>query len=188
MVPTVSVSSLFLPIVLSAVIVFVASSLVHMVLPYHKSDYHSLPNEDEALQVLRRAPAGDYIAPRPASMAGMKDPAFVDKMKKGPIVVMTLMPGRAPSMGKQLTLWFVYLLLVSFFAAYIAGRAVGVGTDYLQVFRFVGATAFLAYSFALLQNSIWWGKSWRTTALSMFDGLIYALLTAGTFGWLWPKM
>ena len=89
-------------------------------------------------------------------------------------------------MGKSLLLWFVYVVVVTIFAAYIAGRALGPGTHYLLVFRFVGASAFMGYSLALPQQSIWYRRNWGTTLLSMFDGLVYALLTAGTFGWLWP--
>jgi hypothetical protein len=90
-------------------------------------------------------------------------------------------------MASNLVLWFIYTVVVSFFAAYIAGRAVGPGSDYLVVFRFVGTTAFMGYALALPQNSIWYRRSWGTTLKSMFDGLVYALLTAGTFGWLWPR-
>ena len=57
----------------------------------------------------------------------------------------------------------------------------------MSVFRFVGTTAFAGYSLALLQSTIWWRRNWGMTLRSMFDGLIYALLTAGVFGWLWPK-
>jgi len=72
-------------------------------------------------------------------------------------------------------------------AAYIAGRALEPGAHYLSVFRFAGATAFFGYAFALMQQSIWYKRAWGTTFKSTFDGLIYALLTAGTFGWLWPS-
>jgi len=90
-------------------------------------------------------------------------------------------------MGKSLVLWFLYSVVVSVFAAYVAGRALGPGAQYLQVFRFAGCTAFTAYSLALVQPSIWYGRNWGTTVKSMFDGLVYACLTAGTFGWLWPR-
>ena len=38
-----------------------------------------------------------------------------------------------------------------------------------------------------LPNSIWWGKPWRNTCLEALDGVLYGLLTAGSFGWLWPR-
>ncbi len=132
-------------------------------------------------------PPGDYVVPHAGSPAGMKKPEFVEKMKKGPLVLMTIAPGGPPSMSMNLSLWFLYSVVVSVFAAYIAGRAVGPGATYLAVFRFVGAAAFMGYSLALLQNSIWYKRNWGTTLKSMFDGLVYGLLTAGTFGWLWPR-
>jgi len=185
----VPVMSLGVPIVLSAGIVFVASSVIHMVLPYHRNDLRKLPKEDEVMAALRRfnIPPGDYVVPHAGSPAGMKQPEFVEKMKKGPIVFMTLAPGGPPSMGKSLLLWFLYSVVVSVFAAYIAGRAVAPGAHYLEVFRFAGCSAFMAYSLALLQNSIWYKRNWGMTLKTMFDGLVYGLLTAGTFGWLWPR-
>lgn len=185
----VPVLSLAVPILVSAVIVFIASSIIHMVLPYHRSDVRKLAKEDEFLEAVRRLNIlpGDYVAPHAGSATAMKDPQFVAKMKKGPLVLMTVAPGGEPSMAASLTLWFIYSVVVSFFAAYIAGRAVGPGGSYLEVFRFVGACAFMGYSLALLQHSIWFRRSWTTTIKSVVDGLIYALLTAGTFGWLWPR-
>lgn len=185
----VSVISLWLPIFLSAVIVFVASSIMHMVLPYHRNDLRKLPKEDEAMDALRRfdIPPGDYALPCAGSPEGMKRPEFVEKMKKGPVVLMTVVPAGPPAMGTSLLLWFLYSILVSCFAAYIAGRALGPGAPYLTVYRFIGAAAFMGYSLALLQNSIWYKRNWGTTLKLMFDGLVYAMLTAGTFGWLWPR-
>lgn len=185
----VSLTSLALPIVLSAVIVFVASSLLHMVLPVHRNDWRRVPAEDGLLEAIRRLniPPGDYLAPHAGTAAGTKDPEFAAKLQKGPIVILTLAPGGSASMGRNLGLWFGYLVVVSIFAAYIAGRATGPGADYLEVFRFVSCTAFAAYSLALFQNSIWYKRNWGATLRSVVDGLIYALLTAGVFGWLWPR-
>jgi hypothetical protein len=185
----VPITALWLPILVSAVFVFLASSVIHMVLGYHKNDMRKLANEDDvqkALRALNIAP-GDYAVPCAASMKDMKNPAFLEKMNKGPLVFMTVSPGGPPSMGLALSLWFLYSILVSVFAAYIAGRALTAESHYLAVFRFAGATAFTGYGLALLQNSIWYKRNWGTTLLSVFDGLLYALLTAGTFGWLWPR-
>jgi hypothetical protein len=185
----VSLTSLWIPIVLSAVIVFVLSSIIHMVLPYHRNDMRKVPKEDELMNTLRAIglPPGDYGVPHPGSMAGMKDPAFVEKMRKGPIAFLTVARGADPSMAVPLLLWFLYSVLVSLSAGYIAARALPAGAHYLQVFRFVGASAFMGYSYALLQQSIWYKRNWGTTLKSVFDGLVYALFTAGTFGWLWPR-
>ncbi len=181
-------SALWLPILVSAVFVFVGSSILHMMLPWHKSDYGALPAEDKVLDAFRSwsvAP-GDYMAPRPSSREDMRSPAFMEKMKKGPVLVLTVIPGGG-SFATNLVLWFCYSVVINFFAAYIAGRALPPGAHYLQVFRFAGATAFIAYTAALWQMSIWYRRSWLTSFKSTVDGLIYALLTAGTFGWLWPR-
>jgi hypothetical protein len=185
----ISLTALWLPILLSAVIVFVASSLIHMVLPWHKSDYPKMPNEEKAMDALRALaiPPGDYMVPRPASMQDMKSQEFLEKMKKGPVMIVTVRPNGPMSMGRNLGLWFVYSMVISFFAAYIASRALPAGAHYLQVFRFAGATAFIGYSAALWQMSIWYQRAWSITIKSTIDGLIYGMLTAGTFGWLWPR-
>lgn len=182
----VPVMSLWAPILLSAVTVFVASSVLHMLLPYHRSDFAKVPAEDELMESLRRVgiPPGNYIVPHAASPAAMKDPAYIEKKERGPIAVLTVV--RDPSMGKSLVQWFLYSIVVSVFAAYLASRAVGPGAEYLEVFRFAGATAFVGYGLALWQNSIWYSIAWSTTLKSNFDALIYGLLTGGTFGWLWP--
>ena len=185
----VPVMSLWLPIVLSAVIVFVASSVIHMMLPYHKSDYRKVPAQDDVMEALRKfnIPPGDYCLPRADSMKDMKEPAFVEKMTKGPVLMMTVMKSGAWSMGPSLLQWFIFCGVVGVFAAYVTGRAVGPGTPYLTVFRFAGTTAFGAYALGLWQDSIWYKRSVSTTIKYTIDGLIYGLLTAGTFGWLWPK-
>jgi hypothetical protein len=180
---------LWLPILLSAVIVFVVSSILHTVLPWHHSDYSRMPTEDKVMEALSplAIPPGDYMVPRPSTRAEWRSPEFLDKVKKGPVMVVTVMPPGPFSMGRNLVLWFLYCVVVAFFAAYIAGRALPVGAHYLQVFRFVGASAFMGYAVALWQMSIWYRRRWITTIKSTIDGLIYASLTAGTFGWLWPR-
>lgn len=184
----VPVASLWLPILVSAVLVFAVSSVIHMFLPYHRSDYGRVPSEDDVQEALRRygITPGDYVVPAPGSPQYMKSPEFAAKRDKGPVVMMTVLPSGPPTMGKQLALWFVYSLIVGLFAGYVAGIGLGPGASYLVVFRYAGTVAFAGYALALWQNSIWFGRSWSITLKSTFDGLIYALLTAGVFGWLWP--
>ena len=181
--------TLVLPIVVSALFVFIVSSILHTVVPFHKADYLKLPNEDRILEALRQfaIPPGDYMAPRAESMAEMKTPEFDEKRKQGPVLVMTIMPSGPVSMGRHFVLWVAYSLVVAFIAAYVTGRALAPGADYLQVFRFAGTTTFCCYTLALWQLSIWYSRSWGTTIRYTIDGLIYALLTAGVFGWLWPR-
>lgn len=186
----VPLTSLLIPIVVSAAIVFFASFILHMVLGYHKSDLRKLSDqqEDEIIATIGRMhlqPA-DYAVPHPGSPEHMKDPAFVAKMTEGPLVILNVSPGAPPSMGTNLAMWFVFVLVVTLFSAYITSRAVTPGTDYLTVFRFAGTSAFMGYALGQIPESIWYKRSWVRTSKSIVDSLIYALLTAGVFGWLWP--
>jgi hypothetical protein len=159
-----------------------------MLLTYHRNDFVKVPQEDEVMDALRSfdIPPGEYALPCAGSPKEMGTPEFIEKMTKGPVALMTVMPSGPPKMGKSLVLWFVYSIVVGIFAAYVTGRALGPGAHYLDVFRFAGCTAFIGYTLALWQNSIWFKRCWWVTFKSTFDGLIYALMTAGTFGWLWP--
>jgi hypothetical protein len=185
----VSVWSLCLPVLLSAVFVFVASSIIHMFLTYHKNDLRGLEREDDVRAALRpfNIPPGDYCIPRPGSMAAMKSPEHQEKLKEGPVALMTVLPNGPPTMGTSLLLWFLYSLLVSAVTAYVTAHAMPFGAGFRGVFRIAGCVAFASYSLALIQFSIWYRRNWGTTLRSMFDGLIYAALTAATFGWLWPR-
>lgn len=185
----VPLSALWLPIVLSAVIVFIASSIIHMVLPIHKSDYRKLPDEEKVVETLRAVgiTAGrTYHFPH-CTHKDMKSPEVTEKFKRGPIGLMNVMPSGPPAMGKFLGLWFVFCVVIGTFVAYLTGRTLGAGTPYLQVFRVAGTAAFLGYGLGQLQDSIWKAQTWGVTIKHVIDGFIFALLTAGTFGWLWPK-
>jgi len=180
-------TALWLPILVSAVVVFAASSIIHMMFTYHKKDFQKLPDEDGAMNALRplNIAPGSYSFPFCGTAKNMKDPAIIEKMEKGPIAMLNVFENGMPKMGGILVKWFIYCLVVSIFAAYIASHALPAGGTYLQIFRFVGCTAFIGYALATWQGFIWFGYSFRYVFLSTFDGLIYGLLTAGVFGWLW---
>lgn len=184
-----ALSSLILPILLSAVGVFLVSSVIHMVTGWHKNDYPKMPNEDQVRAALRplAIPPGDYMVPRPDSSQEMRSPEFVEKVKQGPVLVVTVMPNAVLSMGTNLALWFVYSLIVSVFAAYMTGHALHPAAPWRAVFRFAGLTAFIGYAVALWQMSIWYRRSWATTFRATVDGVVYGIVTALVFVWLWPK-
>jgi hypothetical protein len=184
----VSVLSLLLPIGLSAVLVFIASSLIHMVIGWHKNDLKKVPNEDAVMSALRpfNLPVGNYGLPKPDSMKAMNSPEFQAKYKAGPVAFLTIRSSDF-SMGATMVQWFIYSIVVSVFAGYIAGVAFGPGTEYLRIFQVAGCVAFTGYGLAQAHESIWWGRSWGWTLRNMADSLLYGLLTGGTFGWLWPK-
>lgn len=185
----VPIPALWVPIVVSAVLVFAWSSIVHMVLGHHRKDYCKLPNEDAVLEALLGAgvPPGNYMFPHAEKPSDMSSPAMIEKYNRGPVGVMNLLPNGSPAMGKLLGLWFAYTLVVGLFVAYLTGRAFGPGTPYLTVFRFAGTIAFLAYASTHATDPIWKGERWSTALKYVADGLVYGLLTAGAFGWLWPS-
>lgn len=185
----VSLAALWLPILLSAVVVFIASSVLHMVLTYHRSDYRAIPGEANILAAMGKegvAP-GHYYLPHCVDPKEMAKPEVKEKFEKGPIAFVTVLPSGVPSMAKPLVSWFLLCLVISLFVAYLTGRVLSPGTEYLEVFRVAGTAAFLGYAGTSASESIWKGQPWSTTLKHLFDGLVYSLLTAGVFGWLWPS-
>ena len=184
----ISITALWLPILLAAVAVFAVSSIIHMFLGYHWNDMRRLPQQDTLLDAIRgmNVPHGDYALPKCDNMKDMRSPEFKQKMERGPLVLMTV-SGGGMAMGKSLAQWFIYLLVIGVFCAYIAGRELTFGAPYLAVFRLTGFAAFMGYAMALPQAAIWYRRNWRMTIVTMFDGLVFALLTGGMFGWLWPR-
>ncbi|HEV8335866.1 MAG TPA: hypothetical protein VGR67_05575 [Candidatus Polarisedimenticolia bacterium] len=180
--------SLWLPVIVSAVVVFVASSVMHMALKYHKADYKGLPNEVAVLDVLGKGNLvpGVYFLPYCPDHGHMKDPAMKAKFEKGPIGLLTILPKGGPAMGKLLGLWFAFSLFVSFTAAYVARHTLQPGADGLLVMRITGTVAFAAYGISHLSDSIWKGQPWSNTMRSLLDAAIYAVLTGLVFRTLWP--
>jgi hypothetical protein len=181
--------SLWLPILLSSVAVFIASWLIHMVLPWHKSDYPKVSNEEAVRSAIGplAIPPGDYMIPRPASREDMRSAEFMEKVRTGPNLMLTVLPNGPWSMGRNLSQWFVYVVVVTIFGAYIAGRALPPNPEDAEIVRFVGATTFIGYSVALWQMSIWYRRAWSLTIKATVDGLIYALITGAIFCYLWPQ-
>ena len=181
-------AQLWLPILLSAGIVFLASSIIHMGPFWHRSDYPQMPREAEVLSALRplAIPPGDYFLPRAVDMKAYKTPEFGEKLQQGPVAVITVMPNGRISMGRSLGQWFAFLIVVGIFVALVAGHTLPPGTAYPRVFKLTATVAFIAYSLALCELSIWYRRSWGLALKGALDGIIYGLLTGGTFGWLWP--
>ncbi|HJW72804.1 MAG TPA: hypothetical protein VJ486_08085 [Geothrix sp.] len=182
-------AQLWLPILLSAVVIFLASSLIHMIFKWHNSDYHGLPDEESVRAALGQNPPapGQYFLPYTPDMKDREKPEVVKKWTEGPVAFLVVSPNGLPAMGKALGLWFLYAIAVAFMAAYVAAATLPAGTHYLRVFRVVGTVSFLTFAGGSVQGGIWWGKPWKTVCKDVVDGLIYGLLTAGVFGWLWPR-
>lgn len=184
----VSLTELWIPILLSAVFVFLVSSILHMVLPIHKGDYKKLPGEEKVLEAMRGqgVEPGSYVFPCAGCMKDMASPEMIEKYERGPVGFLTVIPSGAPRMGKSLIQWFLYSVVMGIFVAYIARVGLDREATYLAVFRTTGTVAVLGYAVAAIPDSIWKGQRWGITLKFLFDGAVYGLVTAGTFGWLWP--
>jgi len=184
----VPLTDLWLPILLSAVFVFVASSVIHMALPIHKKDFQKLPNEDQVLSAMRASglKPGQYMFPCAGSMKEMCTPEMLAKLNQGPVGNMNVLPNGPINMGKSLVQWFLLSLAISACAAYVAGLGLPAGADSMLVFRVTSAAALLGYAVTHATDSIWKGLAWGVTAKFFFDGLVYALATGAAFAWSWP--
>ena len=187
----VGITELWLPILLSAVLVFVVSSLIHMAIRYHKDDYTKMPNEEAVLDAIRKAgvPQGDYMFPHCGTrMKDAQSKEAIEKFTRGPIGYATIFPPGMPSMGRGLTLWFLYTIGVGVAVALIAGRTRWPGAPFMQIFKLTGAVAFLIYAGGAPVDSIWKQRKWSTTVKFLFDGVLYAAATGAVFAWLWPEV
>src|SRR5262245_53534978 len=180
--------SLWLPVVLSTVAVFVISAILHMALKYHKRDFKALPNEEAVRAAIGGGLApGIYFTPYCSDMKQMREPAMKEKFVKGPIAMITVRPRGEPGMGKYLALWFGFTFLVSFTAAYIARHAgLTPGPHGAEAMRITGTIALVGYGYGSIISSIWKGQPWSNTAHESLDAVIYAVATGLLFRVLWP--
>lgn len=186
----VTLGALWLPVLVAAALVFAASAVVWMVLPHHRNDFRGLENEDEVRSALAAGDVspGQYHVPHAPDRDAYGSPEMQEKFAEGPNAFLTVLPRGTPSMGKQFTLWLIFIVAVGVLCAYVAGRTLPPGTEYLQVFRVTGTVAWAAYGFAYVQEAIWFGRPWSFVLKQLADALAYGLLTAGAFGWLWPAV
>lgn len=177
-------SALWMPILVSAVLVFIASFFTHMVLPHHKSEFGKASDESAVMGAIAGEAPGRYMFPYPSDMKDINSPEFMERMRQGPCGLFVRYPGPV-NMGQNLMLTFLFYILVGIFVAYIGWHSIDPGSEYLFRFRICGAVAFAAHGLGWMSFFIWfrYGKFWP----NFFDSLAYALITAGTFAWLWPK-
>jgi len=179
-----TIAALWLPILVSAIIVFVFSALVWMVFPWHKTDLAPVEHEDAVRNALKDSRPGYYMLPFGKDPSDFKDPEFQKKCIDGPQAFITVIPNGLQTMGPKLAKTFVYYLFIGVICAYFVSRTLGSGGEYLEAFRIAGTVAFVAHGVAFVQDSIWFGRPWSLTAKNLFDALLYGLLTGGVFGWL----
>ena len=183
-----TLTDLWLPLLLSGIAVFILSSIFNTIW-WHKHEFPAPPRQEDLLAALRpfNLAPGEYSAPRAASAAEMKDPAYQEKLRQGPVILLTVRPNGPYTMRRELISWFIYCLVVGGVAACVDSTLLPPGSAYRTVFHTVGLVAFAGYSLALWQAQIWFGRDLVATIKSTIDGLIYALVTAGIFGAMWPS-
>jgi hypothetical protein len=182
----VDLTSLWLPILLSAIAVFIVSALIWNVLQWHNSDWRRLPDEEAARRALKGAPQGEYVVPHAVNNKARQGSEWQEKFKEGPAVMLSVLPHGSMAMRKTLFQWFIYCLIISVLVAYVGSATLQAGTDYLKVFQVTGTAAILAYSGHAGMGAIWFGYTWGRSVKEIVDGVMYGLVTAGIFGWLWP--
>jgi hypothetical protein len=181
--------TLWLPVLASAVVVFLASSVLHMVLRYHRADYKALPSEDAVGEVLRKTTLspGLYMMPYCADAKSMNDPAVIERFTKGPVAVIAVLRSGPPNLGRHLALWFGFCALVSFVSGYIARHTLQPGAEAMNVMRITGTVAFVAYGMSSLTSYIWKGEPLANTMRGILDAVVYSILTGLVFRMLWPS-
>ena len=178
-----SIAALWLPILVSAALVFIVSAIIWMVMPWHKTDFTRCEDEEAVRAALRGHDPGYYLLPYCIDQKELKKPEVEQKFKEGPLAYITVIPNGVPKMGSKLVLSFLYYIVVGIICAYFVSRTATPDMSYLATFRIAGTVAFVSYGLAYFQESIWFGRPWSLTAKSLLDALIYSLLTGGTFGW-----
>lgn len=186
--PMTPLLSLWLPILLSAVVVFVISSLIHMVIKWHAPDYRGFANEDAVRDAIRAGnPApGRYVVPYCADMKAMGSDAMLKKYREGPVGHIVIAPTGVPQMGRHLGLWFLWSLAVAAIAAYLAIRVLGLDPQHARgAAKLVGAVTFIAHGFGTMQESIWMARPWSSSAKYLLDAALYAVACGFVFFWFW---
>lgn len=185
---TISLLQLWAPILLGTFLAWLSSALIHVLIKYHNSDYQPLSNEEEVMAAIRNgAPTlGIHNMPYCSDMSEMNKPEIQEKFSKGPVALLTVFPNGLPNMGKLMPLQIAYFLLGCVLIAFCATQVLTTDADTMTVFRFVATVGFLAFGWANIPMSIWFGHAWSTTAKYLLDALIYGLVVAGCFAWLWP--
>jgi len=183
----VTIGALWLAIILSASGVWIASAIVWILLPHHRSDYRAVPDEEAARAALTAGiTPGQYNIPHMTSRSELKNPEALKKFEDGPIGFLTILPRGVPSTARGMVLSLIYYLIVGLMVAYVASRTMAAGADYLAVFRITATVAWLCHGFGVIPDAIWFGRPWSAVVKHLADALVYALITGGFFGWLWP--
>jgi hypothetical protein len=179
-------SQLWLPILVSAAAVWMASALAWMALPHHKKDWKGLPDEAAFFRAFDglNIPQGNYGFPHCGDKSRMKDPEVKRRMEAGQMGILSVF-GKM-NMGKNMVITFVVYLAISVFVAYIGAAAVKRGAGFSEAFRVLGTAGVLAYAFGHIPNGVWFGHYPRAILMCVLDGVVYGLITGAVFAAMWP--
>lgn len=179
-----SILDLWLPIVAATLACFFMSFVIWALLKYHNTDYKAADREDDVRAALKGAAPGYYMVPYCTDQADLAREDMQQKFVDGPVAYVTVAGSGLPAMGSKMVSMVLYFLLIAVICAYMVTRTLAPDADYLAVFRVAGTVAFIANGLAVIPESIWFSRPWSMTIKNLLDALIYALITAGIFGWL----
>lgn len=184
----VSITALWMPILIATVLVFFASNLIWMVLRLHRNDWQPLPDEESFAATLNAQdpPPGEYTFPFASTPDEWKSEEWQAKFQRGPVGFLTLKPAGEMGMAKSMISWLIYIVLIQIFIAYLTGLAWPEGASFKEVFRVASTVGILGFAGSAPTEAIWLGRKWSNVAKWLFDGLVYASISAAVFGWLWP--
>lgn len=180
-----SVTELWLPILLAGVATHIASTIAWTVLPHHKPEWKGLGDDEDGLQdwiAGREIPAGQYLFPFASGMKEADCDAIKEKQQK--CRGMLLLYQRPVNMGAAIGKTLAFFLVAAFMIGYLAAFSVPSGASFWHVFRFVSTAGILTHCFARFPHVFWFPEK---IAMSLLDGVVYSLITAGVFAALWPS-
>lgn len=182
---------LWLPILLSAGVIWVMSIIFGMALPHHKQDWIGLGDEDGFMEDLRRRgiKPGNYLFPDFRSSEQLRSEKVERALKEGPVGHLSVW--KTPvTMGDKMVGTLVVHLVVCILIAYLTRIALPAASPpppFAKVFQIAGTAGVLAYSFSFIPNALWFGAYKRTIVASIFDGVLYGVVIGAIFAWRWPQ-
>lgn len=178
--------SLWLPIVVTTAVLFIASFLAWVVLPHHKPDYKRWPDEDALMRFVSESGAapGEYLFPL-IDQKDLKEDWAMGRYDRGPWGMVNVWPAK-PNMAANMIKTVLFFLVVTVLVGYVGQAALPAGAAFGEVFRVVGVTAMLAHTTGGMCREIWFTRPLRAKIMDALDGIVFGLLTGLVFALLWP--
>lgn len=178
-------TELWVPILISTVVLFVLSFTAWVILPHHFNDYQRLPNEQQFMDAIgpMNLPSGNYMFPYADSKADQGTPEFAEKYKAGPRGTIQIF--EMPNMGVNMAKTIVFFLVTTVVIAYVTYAACPpkAASQFLEVFRIAGTIGILVHASSGILNGIWFKRKMITDSI---DGVVYGLVLGLIFAIFWP--